>query len=182
MENEVELINGCRGGKESARKRLYTLYSKKMIAVCYRYTGDIDSAHDVMHDAFVKIFTNFNFNGDCTLSTWITRVIVNQALDYLRQRRRMESVIVSEEQMPDVPYVDDNDGEEIPTDQLMMFVAELPEGCRTVFNLYVFEEKSHKEISNLLGIKEHSSTSQLHRAKCILAKRIKDYKENEERR
>ena len=57
----------------------------------------------------------------------------------------------------------------------MEFVAELPEGCRTVFNLYVFEEKSHKEIAALLHIKEHSSTSQFHRAKCMLAKRIKEY-------
>ena len=65
---------------------------------------------------------------------------------------------------------------------LMAFVAELPDGCRTVFNLYVFEEKSHKEIAELLHIKEHSSTSQLHRAKCMLAKRIKEYTEYERKR
>ena len=63
--------------------------------------------------------------------------------------------------------------------QLMAFVAELPDGCRTVFNLYVFEEKSHKEIAEMLGIKVHSSTSQLHRAKNLLAKRIKEYTEYE---
>jgi RNA polymerase sigma-70 factor (ECF subfamily) len=88
----------------------------------------------------------------------------------------MESLVVNEEQLPDRPDIDDDDGDEIPTEQLMRFVAELPDGCRTVFNLYVFEEKSHKEISEMLGIKEHSSTSQLHRAKCLLAKRIKEYK------
>ena len=64
----------------------------------------------------------------------------------------------------------------------MLFIAELPEGCRTVFNLFVFEEKSHKEIAKLLGIKEHSSTSQLHRAKYLLAKKIKEYKSHEERK
>ena len=112
MENEIELIKGCRAGKDSARKELYTLYSKQMLAVCFRYTGDMDVAHDVLHDGFIKIFTN----------------------------------------------------------------------CRTVFNLYVFEEKSHKEIAKLLRIKEHSSTSQLHRAKYLLAKRIKEYRNHEERK
>jgi RNA polymerase sigma-70 factor (ECF subfamily) len=64
----------------------------------------------------------------------------------------------------------------------MAFIAELPDGCRTVFNLYVFEEKSHKEIAGMLHIKEHSSTSQLHRAKYLLAKRIKEYRNHEERK
>ena len=67
-------------------------------------------------------------------------------------------------------------------EQLMAFIAELPDGCRTVFNLYVFEEKSHKEIARMLHIKEHSSTSQLHRAKYLLAKRIKEYRNHEERK
>lgn len=73
-------------------------------------------------------------------------------------------------------------GSRLSEEVLMAFVAELPDGCRTVFNLYVFEEKSHKEIAELLHIKEHSSTSQLHRAKCMLAKRIKEYTEYERKR
>ena len=85
MENEIELIEGCRAGKDSARKELYTLYSKQMLAVCYRYTGDVDAAHDVLHDGFIKIFTHFTFRGECALSTWVTRVMVTQAIDYLRK-------------------------------------------------------------------------------------------------
>ena len=156
LENEIELIEGCRAGKDSARKELYTLYSKQMLAVCYRYTGDMDAAHDVLHDGFIKIFTRFTFRGECALGTWVTRVMVTQAIDYLRRKHRFSQLVVSEEQLPD--------------------------GCRTVFNLYVFEEKSHKEIAELLHIKEHSSTSQLHRAKCMLAKRIKEYTEYERKR
>ncbi|WP_369598852.1 RNA polymerase sigma factor, partial [Bacteroides caecimuris] len=53
MENEIELVKGCRAGKDSARKELYTLYSKQMLAVCFRYTGDMDAAHDVLHDGFI---------------------------------------------------------------------------------------------------------------------------------
>lgn len=181
MENEVELIEGCRAGKDSARKELYTLYSKQMLAVCYRYTGDVDAAHDVLHDGFIKIFTRFTYRGECALGTWITRVMVTQAIDYLRRQQRLSQWVVSEEQLPDVPDETEavENGNRLSEEVLMAFVAELPPGCRTVFNLYVFEEKSHKEIAELLHIKEHSSTSQLHRAKSLLAKRIKEYTENE---
>lgn len=177
MENEIEMIEGCRAGKDSARKELYTLYSKQMLAVCYRYTGDIDAAHDVLHDGFIKIFTQFSFRGESSLGTWVTRVMVNQAIDYLRRQKRINQLMMNEEQLPDMldeaSFAEDNGA--LSEEQLMQFVTELPDGCRTVFNLYVFEEKSHKEIAELLGIKEHSSTSQLHRAKSLLIKRIKEY-------
>ena len=181
LENEIELIEGCRAGKDSARKELYTLYSKQMLAVCYRYTGDVDAAHDVLHDGFIKIFTHFTFRGECALSTWVTRVMVTQAIDYLRKQQRFSQLVVNEEQLPDIPDEAGiaETGGRISEEMLMAFVAELPDGCRTVFNLYVFEEKSHKEIAEILHIKEHSSTSQLHRAKCLLIKRIKEYTEYE---
>ena len=176
LENEIELIEGCRAGKDSARKELYTLYSKQMLAVCSRYTGDVDAAHDVLHDGFIKIFTHFTFRGECALSTWVTRVMVTQAIDYLRKQQRFSQLVVNEEQLPDIPDEAGiaETGGRISEEMLMAFVAELPDGCRTVFNLYVFEEKSHKEIAEILHIKEHSSTSQLHRAKCLLIKRIKE--------
>ena len=103
MENEIELIEGCRAGKDSARKELYTLYSKQMLAVCYRYTGDEDAAHDVLHDGFIKIFTHFTFRGECALATWVTRVMVTQAIDYLRKQKRITQLVVNEEQLPDIP-------------------------------------------------------------------------------
>lgn len=177
----MELVKGCRAGEDSARMRLYTLFSKRMLAVCYRYTGDIDAAHDVLHDGFIKMFTNFSYRGESSLATWITRVMVTQALDYLRRQKRITQVMVYEEQLPDIPDLAEK-GNGISEEQLMAFVTELPDGCRTVFNLYVFEEKSHKEIAGMLNIKEHSSTSQLHRAKYLLAKRIKEYRNHEERK
>ena len=102
MENEIELIKGCRAGQDSARKELYTLYAKQMLAVCYRYTGDMDAAHDVLHDGFIKIFTRFTFRGECALGTWVTRVMVTQAIDYLRRKHRFSQLVVNEEQLPDV--------------------------------------------------------------------------------
>ena len=181
LDCEIELVEGCRAGDNAARKELYTLYSRQMLAVCYRYVGDIDEAHDVLHDGFIKIFSNFTFRGECSLATWMTRVMMTQSIDYLRRKQRFNQLIVSDDHLPDV--VDDAEaaesGSQLSEEILMQFVAELPDGCRTVFNLYVFEEKSHKEIARLLHIKEHSSTSQLHRAKSLLAKRIKEYTEHE---
>jgi RNA polymerase sigma-70 factor (ECF subfamily) len=178
------MIEGCRTGDNSARKAFYDLYSKRMLAVCYRYTGDEDAAHDVLHDGFIKIFTRFNFRGECSLDTWVARIMVNQCLDYLRRNKRINGVISSEE-LPDLPDEAEADaalmGGQLSNEVLRELVTGLPDGCREVFNLFVFEEKSHKEIAALLGIKEHSSTSQLHRAKHMLMKKIKDYRLNEER-
>lgn len=181
LDNEIELIKGCRAGDNSARKQLYTLYSKQMLAICYRYTGDMDAAHDVLHDGFIKIFTNFSFRGESSLCTWVTRVMITQSLDYLRKQQRLNKVVTYEEEIPEViDWTASEESNKISEEQLLIFIAELPEGCRTVFNLYVFDGKSHKEIGELLHIKEHSSTSQLHRAKFLLIQKIKDYVRHEE--
>ena len=181
MDCEIELVEGCRAGDNAARYVLFSVFSRQMLAVCYGYVGDIDEAHDVLHDGFIKIFSNFTFRGECSLATWMTRVMMTQSIDYLRRKQRFNQLIVSDDHLPDV--VDEAEaaesGSQLSEEILMQFVAELPDGCRTVFNLYVFEEKSHKEIARLLHIKEHSSTSQLHRAKSLLAKRIKEYTEHE---
>ncbi|HIZ01946.1 MAG TPA: sigma-70 family RNA polymerase sigma factor [Candidatus Bacteroides merdipullorum] len=172
-----ELVEGCRAGDKTARKTLYTLYAQSMLALCYRYTGDLDEAHDVLHDGFIKLFTHFTYRGECSLATWVRQVMISQAIDYLRRKKKFANLIINEEQLPDIPDEAEvaQTGSRLSEEQLMAFVAQLPEGCRTVFNLYVFEEKSHKEIAALLHIKEHTSTSQLHRAKTLLAKRIKEY-------
>ena len=171
------MVEGCRAGDKTARKTLYTLYAQSMLALCYRYTGDLDEAHDVLHDGFIKLFTHFTYRGECSLATWVRQVMISQAIDYLRRKKKFANLIINEEQLPDIPDEAEvaQTGSRLSEEQLMAFVAQLPEGCRTVFNLYVFEEKSHKEIAALLHIKEHTSTSQLHRAKTLLAKRIKEY-------
>jgi RNA polymerase sigma-70 factor (ECF subfamily) len=112
----------------------------------------------------------------------MSRVMANLSLDYLQQKKKMQEVFVQEEELPDVIELPEKElYEGISDSQLMLFVTELPAGYRTVFNLFVFEEKSHKEIAALLHINEHSSTSQLHRAKGMLAKKIKEFIRNEER-
>ena len=101
--------------------------------------------------------------------------MVNEALGYLRKQSSANQEIVVEE-LPDMVDGDDDTMEQIPQSVLMQFIKELPEGYRTVFNLYVFEEKGHKEIAQMLGITEHTSLSQLYRAKSLLIKKINDYR------
>ena len=106
-----------------------------------------------------------------------------QSIDYLRERQRTEQLFASEKEIPDVPdLVDAPADENLSEQRLLRFIAELPDGCRTVFNLYVMEHKSHKEIAEMLGIKEHSSISQLHYAKYLLAKRINEIRNDEKRK
>ncbi len=177
VDSEADLIEGCRAGEDAARRELYTRFAPAMLAVCYRYVGDEDEAHDVMHDGFVKVFTRFNFRGESSLQTWLTHVMVSQSIDFLRRKKSFSPL--TEETMARYEPSDEEalmEADDRLTQELLLgFVAELPDGCRTVFNLFVFEGKSHKEIARLLGIREHSSTSQLHRAKTLLSKRIKEY-------
>ncbi|MBR5687346.1 MAG: sigma-70 family RNA polymerase sigma factor [Prevotella sp.] len=164
----------CRGDRD-AQRELYGRFSGCAASVAMRYVADMDAMKDVMQDSFVKVFTRirtFNYRGEGSLKAWIIRIVANESLNYLKQRVRYADL----DTIPDEP----DDGTEppvnkVPPDKLMKMIAELPEGYRTVINLFVFEQKSHKEIASLLGIKENSSASQYLRAKKQLANKIKTY-------
>lgn len=175
---EEELASKCKLADNQARKELYELYGGSLMAICLRYIGDREAAEDVLHDGFVRIFQSigqFTYQGVGSLKAWLSRVMVNEALGYLRKRNQLAQQEVLMEQLPDTKEDDDGVGD-IPQAELMKMIAELPDGYRTVFNLYVFEDKSHKEIAQLLGITEHTSSSQFYRAKTLLAKKINEYR------
>ena len=161
---ELELSEQCRLGNNQARKELYEQYAGRMLGICLRYTGDRDTAQDLLH-----------WRGEGSLRAWMERVIVNTALQYLRKNDVMNQSAPLEELPEKYEEPDVSDVEAIPQRVLMQFIEELPAGYRTVFNLYTFEDKSHKEIAQVLGINEKSSASQLFRAKSVLAKRVKDW-------
>ena len=176
--NELELSERCRQGDNRTRKELYEQYAGRMLGVCLRYTGDRDTAQDLLHDGFIKIFSSFDkftWRGEGSLRAWMERVMVNTALQYLRKSDVISQSTPLEEVPEDYEEPDASAVEMIPQAVLMRFIEELPAGYRTVFNLYTFEEKSHKEIAQLLGINEKSSASQLFRAKSVLAKRVKEW-------
>lgn len=173
---ETELIRRCQQGETIARKKLYELYGESMLSLCFRYTADRDKAHDLLHDGFLKIFfsiSSFQYKGEGSLKAWMSKVFVNLSLEYLRKKDFLTRSISLEEatELTDEP---EPDASPLSADQLMGFIAELPAGYRTVFNLYVLEEWSHKKIAKELNIKEKSSASQLKRARQLLATRIRE--------
>lgn len=175
---EFELSEQCRQGNNRARKELYERYGGRLLGVCLRYTGDRDMAQDLLHDGFLKIFDSFDkftWRGEGSLRAWMERVMVNTVLQYLRKNDVISQSASLEELTEEYEEPDPSAVEMIPQSVLMQFIEELPTGYRTVFNLYTFEDKSHKEIAQLLGINEKSSASQLFRAKTVLAKRVKEW-------
>lgn len=178
---EEELSLKCAEADPYARKRLYEVYGGQLLAICLRYIGDRDTAHDVFHDGIIKIYQSigqFKFLGEGSLKAWLSRVMVNEALGYLRKKTLQMQQETLMEQLPDTQLDDDGDVNNIPNKELMRMIRELPDGYRTVFNLFVFEEKSHKEIASLLGISEHTSSSQFYRAKTLLMKKINEYRKS----
>lgn len=144
------------------------------MSVCLRYMGNEEDARDVLQDAFVKIFTRIGevrFNGEGTLKGWILKVTVNEALNALRHRVRFSDT----DELPDVPEEEAPDVRNVPLEVLMQMIGDLPTGYRTVFNMFVLEQVSHKEIASQLGIKVSSSASQLLRARKMLAHKINEY-------
>lgn len=177
--SEIELAEYCSRGDNVARKQLYEQYADLLMAICIRYCSDRDLAQDVLHDGFLKIlrsFDKFHYKGEGSLRAWLTRIMINEALEALRKRSSSNEQPI-DELADDIE--DEEDFERIPQSVLMQFIRELPDGYRAVFNLYVFEEKSHKEIAEILGITEHTSSSQFFRAKKWLMNKISDYLKNE---
>lgn len=178
--NEFELIQHIRKGDSSAMKKLYNLYIKYLTAVCSRYIISEADLKDVLQESFIKIFTaidTFEYRGVGSLKAWMTRIVVNESLNFIKKNERFEFV-QNEWDLPEATneeeYVPDTDNISIHVIQEM--IRQLPTGYRTVFNLYVFENKSHKEIASILDIKENTSASQFHKAKKRLADKINEYK------
>ena len=172
--SERELLRLVRSGDPTGTRALYERYVGYLTAVCSRYVPDRAAVKDILQDAFISIFTritDFEFRGEGSLRAWMTRIVVNAALKSLRGSGRLSYV----EDLPDREQEDLETLPQVPPAILADMIKALPDGYRTVFNLFVFEKKSHKEIAELLGIKENSSASQFFRARALLARQIKDY-------
>ena len=158
----------------TAMKMLYERYVGYLTAVCARYIPDDDDVKDILQEAFIKAFQSmdkFSWRGEGSLKAWLTRIVVNDSLKALRRKKPLSlSATLAEPVEEEEPAF-----EAVPLPVIQGMIRKLPDGYRTVFNLFVFEDKSHKEIASLLGIKENSSASQLFHAKAMLARWIKDY-------
>lgn len=182
---EQYIEQGCKKGDRKSQALLYSKVSAQMLSIAIRYLGDKSLAEDLLHDTFLKIFDKidkFKYTGKNSLYAWCCRIMQNESLQYLRKRKRVLDFEEINEEHIEIENNDVDDSfKRVPRNVLFSFISELPEGYRTIFNMYVFEQYSHKEIAKELGVKEKSSASQLVRAKSKLVEKINDYLKQEER-
>jgi RNA polymerase sigma factor (sigma-70 family) len=170
MITETDLIKGCIEGDRRMQKQLYDQFSPKMYAVCLRYMGNADDAQDILQEGFIKVYKNIErFRGDGSFEGWIRRIFVNTAIEQIR-KKKMDVSLTEKEETIEFKTVSAIDS--ISEKDLLKIVSGLSPGYRSVFNMYVVEGFSHKEIGELLGISEGTSKSQLARARMILQERI----------
>jgi RNA polymerase sigma-70 factor (ECF subfamily) len=170
MLSENELIEGCREGTRTFQKALYDRYCRKMLVVCLRYSKTTAEAEDIVQEGFVKVFQGIkDFRQESKLETWITRIMVNTALNAQRKKLYLYPMVdVTELVLPE----EEVSLSGLNVSQLLEMIQALPQGCQIVFNLFAIEGYSHKEIAEMLGISEGTSKSQFARAKSLLQAKI----------
>ena len=166
MLSDEEILKGCIRKDPRAQKVLYEKYSRGLMGVCMRFTGNRDEAEDVLQEGFVKIFMNIeNYRAKSSLIAWMRRIIINTAITLyhknLKHKNHYDVDDFRERTVADTAW----DGAEFTTDELYMIIKELPAGYRMVFNLYAIEGFKHKEIAKKLEIDINTSKSQYSRAK-----------------
>jgi RNA polymerase sigma-70 factor, ECF subfamily len=168
---EEELVRKCLMQDSKAQRDLYVWYSGKMMGVCLRYIKDRGEAEGVMVGGFMNIFEKINqFSQKGSFEGWIRRIMVNEALSYIRRNKSMSVEVDLEEASgkPDFKFL----GETLEEMELLELIHELPVGYRTVFNMYAIEGYSHKEIGKMLEISQNTSKSQLSRARSWLRQKL----------
>lgn len=171
--DEKQLIAGCKRGESWARKQLYELYAPMMMSVCMRYVSDRETARDLLQDGFIKVYTKIHtYSETGSLGGWIRKVFVTTALAHLRQNDALRFSANIDDYNEITESYDVSALQQISADELMKCIAELPEGFRTVFNLFAIEGYNHSEIAEILNIKESTSRSQYTRARKVLQKSV----------
>lgn len=177
MLSEKDLVNQCTKGVRTAQQALYDLHCTRLMAICLRYTKSTPEAEDVLQEGFLKVFNSIkSFRFESSLTTWMTRIMINTALNHQRQKLYMLPMV-------DVEDAGLHEDEKISLadfhfSELVAMIQSLPDGCRVVFNLFAIEGYGHKEIGEMLGISEGTSKSQYNRAKSLLRAKLEHVKKN----
>lgn len=175
---ELQLIEGCKRQDRKSQQLVYEKYARVMYGICLRYASEKEAAQDLLQDGFIKVFMNINsFENKGSFEGWMKRIFVNLALENIRKDKTKKMYSDDIENVSDLDIIDEAEGDTdgITEDELLKMVQELPQGYRSVFNLYAIEDYSHKEISEMLGIAEGTSRSQYIRARALLQEKIKEY-------
>lgn len=160
-----EIIEGCKTSDNLARRELYERYSGLIYGILRRYVNDRSTAEDLLHDVFVTIFTKIgDFSGRGSFEGWCSRIAVNTALNYFRRTSPMQDSVAVED-VRTLTSTEESAISRMSAEELLDAMSQLPQGFRTVLNLYAVEGYSHKEIAEMLGITEATSRSQYWRAR-----------------
>lgn len=167
-----EIIDQCKEGNKKAQFQLYKLYYKAMFSVSLRIVNDTMEAEDVMQEAFLKAFSKIeSYKGEVSFGAWLKRIVVNRSLDYLKKRKvQLEEINERTTEMPDFQMPT----QEIDVNKLKAAIQRLPDGYRIVLSLYLIEGYDHEEISQITGISNSASRTQLLRAKNKLREFLKE--------
>ena len=159
-------------GDERAFKRIYDLLAGKMYSLCVRFAGNTNDANDMFQEAFIRVYKSLGaYKGIGVFEGWVRKIFVNTCLDHLKSKqRRLYSEL--NESVETRVSTDLNGIDKLSKEELMRIIQQLPNGYRLIVNLYLVEGYSHKEISEMLGIAEGTSKSQLSRARLLLQKEI----------
>lgn len=183
MENKDhlhEIVEGCVRGDRRSQHAFFKLYYGKMMSVCLRYIGDKDTAQEVVQEGFIKIFDKleiFDFKG--SLDGWIRRIIANTAIDYIRKNKRSpflsdQGTDFKQEAVDEMADRESLQAIQLKAEQAMEAISKLSPAYRTVFNLFVMEDYTHREIAEILGINEGTSKSNLAKAKMNLQRMLNE--------
>ena len=175
-----DIIRRCKQGDRKAQESVYNLLAGKMFAVCLRYCSNYEDARDLLHDGFVTVFTKIGqFQHGGSFEGWVRRIFVNHAME--RYRNDVKLLTVDSMDENSLHFAADEDEEvdewrayQLTEAELLAMVEELPPQYKVVFNLYVIEGFSHRDIAEKLGISESASRSNLLRARGILQKKVSD--------
>ena len=174
MHEDLYLIEECKKKSNSAFEKLYNRYAQKMKGVACRYVGDMAKAEDVLHDSFVKVFEKIaTLKDNAIFEGWLRRIVVNEAIDSLKREKKLNEIINESGQLNSDSESDTGSAYEgISAKDLMEALNSLPAGYKTIFNMYVVDGYSHKEIAERFTISEGTSKSQLSKAKEFLRKKL----------
>lgn len=169
--SEQQIREGCFKGDRRFQQMLYDMFSSKMFGVCMRYANEYNAAQDLLQEGFVKVFRNIDkFRGEGSFEGWVRRIFVNTAIEHYRKQVNLYAIVDND--VKAYENYDNNALETLKEQDIVKMIQKLSHGYRTVFNLYVVEGYSHKEIGDLMGISEGTSKSQLARARYLLQKMI----------
>lgn len=177
LDNEQELISACVRKEANAQRMLFERYAGKMLGICSRYCINMDDAKDALHEGYIKVFNQIDrFKGNAKLETWMTRIMINTAIDHFKQSVKYKEFTEKD------AYLEEGSSYELELDEdqkvelqdLYAVISKLPDGYRHIFNLYAIEGYTHKEIAKELGISEGTSKSQLARSRGLLKKLLKE--------